>query len=50
MIKSELDAVWITSDGNKFVSKKQAIDHETLYNNNKLKREKSSWLKSLKKK
>ena len=39
MIMTELETVWITSDGKKFLSKKEAEAHEQ--NNNK---EKLTWL------
>ena len=42
MITSELDTVWITSDGKKFVSEKEAKIHEQ--NTNK---EKLTWLERL---
>ena len=43
MIKSELDTVWITSDGSKFVTQKEAEIHEAINN----KKEKSKWLELL---
>ena len=42
MITKELDTVWITSDGKKFLSKKEAEIHEQ--NTNK---EKRTWLEKL---
>ena len=45
MITTELDTVWITSDGKKFVSEKEAKIHEQ--NTNK---EKLTWLERLQRK
>ena len=42
MITTELDTVWIASDGKKFLSKKEAEIHEQ--NTNK---EKLTWLEKL---
>jgi len=42
MITTELDTVWITTDGKKFVSEKEAEIHEQ--NTNK---EKLTWLEKL---
>ena len=36
MITKELDAVWIASDGKKFLSKKEAETHEQTNNKEKL--------------
>ena len=38
MITTELDTVWITSDGKKFVSEKEAEIHEQNTNKEKLTR------------
>ena len=32
MIKQELDFIWITSDGRRFLSKDEAVKHEELLN------------------
>ena len=42
MISTELDTVWITSDGKKFVSEKEAEIHEQKTNKEKL-----TWLERL---
>jgi len=42
MITTELDTVWITSDGKKFLSKKDAKIHEQTNN-----KEKRTWLEKL---
>ena len=42
MITTELDTVWITSDGKKFLSKKDAETHEQTNN-----KEKRTWLEKL---
>ena len=39
MIKKELESVWITSDGKKFLSKKEAETHEQTNN-----KENTTWL------
>ena len=44
MITHELETVWITSDGKKFLSKKEAVKHEQYYQNNK---ESTTWLSRL---
>ena len=52
MIKQELDFIWITSDGRRFLSKDEAVKHEELlnpipdYDNNIVKK----WLDELKEK
>ena len=46
MIKSELDTVWITSDGSKFLTQKEAEIHETINNV----KEKPKWLEKLQQK
>ena len=52
MIKQELDFIWITSDGRRFLSKDEAVKHEELlnpipdYDNNIVKK----WLDKLKEK
>ena len=43
MITTELETVWITSDGKKFLSEKDAESHEQTNN-----KEKSTWLEKLK--
>ena len=42
MITKELEAVWITSDGKKFLSKKEAEKHEQTNN-----KENTTWLERL---
>ena len=42
MVTSELDTVWITSDGRKFLSEKDARMHEQNHNKEKL-----TWLERL---
>ena len=42
MITTELDTVWISSDGKKFLSKKDAEKHEQTNN-----KEKRTWLEKL---
>ena len=42
MITTELDTVWITSDGKKFLSEKEAETHEQTNNKEKL-----TWLEKL---
>ena len=42
MLKKELASVWITSDGKKFLSKKEAVTHEQINNKEKL-----TWLEKL---
>ena len=44
MITRELETVWITSDGKKFLSEKEADKHEQYYQNNK---ENTTWLSKL---
>ena len=42
MITTELETVWITSDGKKFLSEKEAETHEQINNKEKL-----TWLAKL---
>ena len=42
MITTELETVWISSDGKKFLSKKEAVTHEQINNKEKL-----TWLEKL---
>ena len=42
MITKELESVWITSDGKKFLSENEAEKHEQTNNNEKL-----TWLEKL---
>ena len=42
MISKELDTVWITSDGKKFLSKKKAYTHEQTNDKERL-----TWLEKL---
>jgi hypothetical protein len=42
MITTELETVWITSDGKKFLSEKEAKGHEQINNKEKL-----TWLAKL---
>jgi hypothetical protein len=42
MLKKELESVWITSDGKKFLSKKEAEIHEQINN-----KENTTWLERL---
>ena len=46
MITSELEFVWITSDGKKFLSKDEAVKHEELNQPNIV----EQWLERLKEK